>query len=386
VSQDPVSVILFYGDHAASEPERLVSGACAAAARDMVDLALACPLVDRVVVATNSNTFTDDLVGMDRVVVERDPPRSAGETFNFGRTLQSIVERHGIRRPFYFGAGAAPLLSAETFQGLCLRLSQAERTVITNNVWSADFYGFTPPEALRRVPLPADQDNSLPRLLSRPGGGLRADSLEPAVEYFFDIDTPTDVLVLALQSRQKPHVRRFVEMQARDVARIEAVMPVLLDDNKEKALIGRVSTALWGDSRSDMPGPKRLFVEERSMKAFGRDVRGEARTLLGYFYESAGPKAFFDRLAECCDVAFLDTRVLFAHLRLQLSPADRFASDLGDVDAIQDPTARELTRAALESPVPVILGGHNIVSGALWALVQEAWDRADAGLLSANVG
>jgi hypothetical protein len=27
------------------------------------------------------------------------------------------------------------------------------------------------------------------------------------------------------------------------------------------------------------------------------------------------------------------------------------------------------------------MGGHNIVSGALWALTQEAWNRADTGLL-----
>ena len=43
--------------------------------------------------------------------------------------------------------------------------------------------------------------------------------------------------------------------------------------------------------------------------------------------------------------------------------------------------AREFTRAALDAPVPVLLGGHGIVAGSLWALTQAAWDRADAGTL-----
>jgi len=70
------------------------------------------------------------------------------------------------------------------------------------------------------------------------------------------------------------------------------------------------------------------------------------------------------------------------HGRAPLARGDRFASDAGDLDAIGDPDARAFTAAALAAPVPVVLGGRNVVAGGLWALAQAAWDRADAGLLA----
>ena len=373
-----ITVIVFYGDHAASAPERLVSGACAAAARDMVDLALACPLVERVVVATNTASFAAGVDGQERVVVEMDPP---GQRFHFGNALWRVIEEHGIRKPLYFGAGAAPLLRDATLEAICQRLLGSTRTVVTNNRASADFYGFSPPDALKRIPLPENQDNNLPYLLARPGVGLTADVLEPAIENSLDIDTPTDVACLAVQSALKPHLRAFLETQQVDTGRLEAAMPLLLREQTQVTLIGRVNTQLWGARPSDIPGSKRIFAEERMMKSFGRDAPGKAKSLLGDLYQAIGPARFFARLAEYSDVVFFDTRVLFFHLGLDLSPADRFSVDLGDVSGIGDPVAREFTAAALECDVPVILGAHNIVSGGLWALVQEAWDRSDAGLL-----
>jgi hypothetical protein len=165
------------------------------------------------------------------------------------------------------------------------------------------------------------------------------------------------------------------------VARFEAAMPFLVSNKAQLALIGRVNATIWGTSTSDIPAAKRLFVEERGMVAFGRDASGEARTLVGHLYQAVGPTQFFRQLAELSDAVLFDSRVLFAHLGLRLSANDRFASDLGDVTAITDPVAREFTQAAIEAPVPVLLGGHGIVAGSLWALTQAAWDRADAETL-----
>jgi hypothetical protein len=149
-------------------------------------------------------------------------------------------------------------------------------------------------------------------------------------------------------------------------------------------LIGRVDTTIWGAASPDSPGIRRLFVEERTMVAKGRDVRGEVHSALGYLLEAVGPERFFAHLAQLSTAVFFDTRVVFYHLGLQLSENDRFASDLGDVAAIQEPTARAFTAAALACDVPVILGGRNVVAGGLWALTQEAWNRADSGLLVAQ--
>ena len=57
--------------------------------------------------------------------------------------------------------------------------------------------------------------------------------------------------------------------------------------------------------------------------------------------------------------------------------ADRFLSDLGRWQDIRDPFLRGLTRAALEAPIPVLLGGHSLMSGGLMALNEHAWKQRD---------
>jgi hypothetical protein len=96
---------------------------------------------------------------------------------------------------------------------------------------------------------------------------------------------------------------------------------------------------------------------------------------VGVLIERLGPAGFFDLLAEICDVALLDTRVLFAHLRREPSAADRFASDLLRPAEIVDPVVREITAAAAAAPIPVVLGGHSLVSGGLWLLARAIQQR-----------
>ncbi|HEX2184806.1 MAG TPA: hypothetical protein VHN78_04800, partial [Chloroflexota bacterium] len=237
-----VDVIVFAGSFGSSAPERLMAGAQTAVALDLVELALACPLVGRVFVATGVAELAEQLEGTARVVVQRD---ERSKPFHFGRLLLEIVERHQIRHPLYFGAGSAPLLSPLSLYQLCQRLLSAQRTVLANNVLSADFFGFTPPEALRRIDLPGDQDNNVPFLLSRIGG-LQAEALEPSMEVAFNLDTPTDLAILKLQGKAGRHARRFLDQVSLDTRRYEAAMPVLLSRRSEVTLIGRVATQIWG--------------------------------------------------------------------------------------------------------------------------------------------
>ncbi len=380
---DKVDLILFCpGDARAEQPryERLMAQSRVALTLDMVELGLQCDLIDRIIVATASATLARHLAEYDRVYVDLDVP---GKPFHFGERLVEIIERLGVRHPLYFGGSGAPLYSAESLEELCGYLLSAERTVIANNLRSADFFGFTPPEALRRIALPASQDNSIPWLLMRQGG-LDVEPLEPAIENTFDIDTPSDLAILSLFETAKRHVRAVLDEAQLDTARLLAVMPHLVSINAEVTLVGRVATHIWGRSWTDIPGQKRLYVEERGLKATGRAERGEVRSLLGYLVQEVGPKRMFEYLASFSSAIFFDTRPLFYHLGLHLSDNDRYASDVGDVEAIADPSARAITAAALACEKPVILGGRNIVSGGLWALTQEAWNRADAGLIHAQ--
>jgi hypothetical protein len=336
--------------------------------------------VERVVVATNDPAFATSIGTYDRVTVELD---GAGVAFHFGRRLLELIERHELRHPLYFGGAAAPLLAPESLEDLCADLLRAERQVIANNLGSADFFGFTPADALRRIDLPSDQDNSVPRLLTRLAG-LRGNALEPSIESTFDLDTPTDLAVLKLLETAKTHVRHYLDTVNLEGVPLERAMPHLVSFTARLTLIGRVDTGIWGVPAPDVASQPRIFAEERAMKASGREARGEVRTLIGHLLEAVGPQRLFTSLAELSTAVFFDTRVLFHHLHLDLSDNDRFASDLQAVDAIADPTARAFTTAARDCEVPVVLGGRNVVSGGLWALTQEAWNRADTGMLAAH--
>lgn len=118
------------------------------------------------------------------------------------------------------------------------------------------------------------------------------------------------------------------------------------------------------------------------MEADGRAESGGVRSLLGFYIEEGGCERFFGLLAELGDAAIIDTRVLLAHKRIAASRTDRFLSDARQPDGIGDPFLREFTRAATEARIPVLLGGHALVSGGLMALSEFAWEQSEAGLLA----
>ncbi|MEP7357100.1 MAG: hypothetical protein ABI847_07660, partial [Anaerolineales bacterium] len=64
--------------------------------------------------------------------------------------------------------------------------------------------------------------------------------------------------------------------------------------------------------------------------------------------------------------------VALAHAGRWPSAADRYASDLGLPSEIEDGWLRDLTQAALDAPMPVVLGGHGVVAGDLYGLVEIA--------------
>ena len=141
------------------------------------------------------------------------------------------------------------------------------------------------------------------------------------------------------------------------------------DPQGEVLVYGRLSASVWQRLEA-LPCQTRVFAEERGMRASGRQERGGVHAWLGRLYELVGARAFFAALAGACTAALLDTRVLFAHLGLTPSTADRFYSDLLRPEDVAQPAVRELTAAAADAPVPLLLGGHSLVSGGLLALAE----------------
>ncbi|HLF01206.1 MAG TPA: hypothetical protein VI547_04480, partial [Anaerolineales bacterium] len=83
-----------------------------------------------------------------------------------------------------------------------------------------------------------------------------------------------------------------------------------------------------------------------------------------------GEEQFIARLVETSDIVLLDTRVYLAHRHCWPPAEERFASDLGRADKIQDAPLKRLIEAVAAAPIPILLGGHNVVSGGLYALLD----------------
>jgi hypothetical protein len=135
-------------------------------------------------------------------------------------------------------------------------------------------------------------------------------------------------------------------------------------------LIGRVSSAIWQYLESRTRGWTRVLSEERGMAASGRQAAGVARSLVAAHLWRVGPEAFCAELSQMAEAVFFDTRVALAHLNVWPDAADRYASDAGQPELIRDERLRALTRAALAAPIPIVLGGHGVVAGDLYALLE----------------
>ena len=113
------------------------------------------------------------------------------------------------------------------------------------------------------------------------------------------------------------------------------------------------------------------------MQADGREQSGLVRSILGFYADRTGVDGLFEALAALGDAVFLDSRVLLAHAHVDPPRPDRFLSDLGLWEQVEEPYLRDLTRAAGRASVPVVLGGHSLVAGGIMALAQAAWDAQE---------
>ena len=380
MTQDPRPVlVVFLGGMGGSPVEEMVAGALRAAAIDSLDEALGTGAFAGAILATDA---PDLLPGPLPPGVTVDPDRGP---FQFGRRLAGLVEQHRIDSVVYFGAGSVPLFRGPDFAAIASGLGRASRVVISNNFYSGDLIAFQPASALLEIEPPA-ADNALPRLL-RDRAGLESQPLPRNAVTQFNIDSPADLAVLALHGGSGRLLSCHLGSLDLDLAPYRRCLPLLTDPSAEVLVAGRVGSQVWQYLERETACRVRVFSEERGMAAAGRegagvrpDGRPSGRSLLAYHLQAVGLARFFEELATLGDAAFIDTRVLLAHLEIRPSRADRFLSDLGRHSGIEDPFLREFTQAAAAAAIPVLLGGHSLVSGGLMALIEVAWREYDKAL------
>lgn len=360
-----ISVVIFEGGPPLSPVEKELFQVRKAVLLDNINrLFQFSGMLERVVLVTSYEEIFREASLLPGVSVHR-----SAEPFHFGEVLESMVFEYQMEKVLYLGSAVFPLLSEKEIEYMFNRLAGEKNTVWTNNAQSSDIVAFTPGAALSRIPLSA-MDNSLAVDL-RDYGNLDMHLFPPSAGVTFDLDTPSDYLLLGCLKGTGPRTRAALNSSPLDFTAVQKAVEVLDGDYLEAALMGRVGAPLIAHINHNLKLRLRIFSEERGMKALGRLDKGEVVTLLGYFIEEIGLEKFFRYLEEVVRVAFIDTRILFAHFKLNPATEERFLSDLGRWQQIEDPWIREFTRLSVECGIPVILGGHSLVSGGLWALTDE---------------
>ena len=329
-------------------------------------------------------------------VVPLAPEPHAGEPFHWGRWFSHAARRALAAAPGavpdavgYAGAGALALADDVLLDDL---LSPIPGEVVANNRFSTDAFVVAGHpehgnlEHALEVLAACPTDNLATRSLADAGYAVR--DLSSAAWSRFDVDTPLDLALLRLAARAEgarplgPGPARFLEMATLpgggrlEVPRLEALGAVIRDRSAELVLAGRVPAPLLAWLQSETACRVRAYVEERGMRAA---PAATPRSLLAGRLRDSGPAALVEELSTLGDAVVLDTRVLMAALAGSADAAtwppaeERFASDALDAGRIATPWLRELAAAAGGAPVPVLLGGHGLVSDGLRILVAAAW-------------
>lgn len=365
-------LVLFAGGMSGSAVEDLQADALRHCALDTLDEALGTgAFAGAVLVAdeTSARAMRPSLAAEVLLDVQPDT-----QDFHFGRRLAGVVTRHQLRRPVYVGWGM-PLLKGDELAAVAGALESQDLAVVSNNFFSADLIGFVPGEVVKDLELP-DNDRILPRFLVQEAGFINQ-ALPRTIANQFDIDTPIELSILAYAGGAGPHLSAWLAANPVDTGHIEKAA-WLFTDNKAMVLVaGRIGGDTMEYLRSETASQTRVYSEERGMQASGRDVSGEARSLMGFHIQAVGVERFFSELGEMANTAFIDTRPIFAHMGLQPSRPDRFLSDALRPEGISDPWIRDFTAAARDAPIPVVLGGQSLVTSGLQMLAEGAWKRHD---------
>lgn len=363
MSTKPV-LIIFEGGPTTSEPERMLRSLREAIVLEQIEKAHASGAFAGVILCTDGPELARAAraLGAD---VDMDEP---GTSFHYGRRLQGLIRERGLTMVCTMGGGAAPLATVDEFRAIGQLFQQQTNFVAANNVHSADIVAFSPAAAVLSLP-PPPIDNNLAQTLHHEAG-LALISLPRTLGLHYDVDAPSDLLVLATHPDKGPRVAACLAAFDLDLSEVEAAKAALLNPRTDVFILGRIGGPLHSYLDEHARCRVRILSEERGMRALGRDVRGEARSLFGYMLQAVGMRGLIGYLETLCSTAFLDTRVLMAHARKTMSAADRFYSDLKLPENISDPWLRDLTAATLETNLPVLLGGHGLVHGGIWALVD----------------
>ena len=293
---------------------------------------------------------------------------------SFGARLRDAVrtvKHHGV---VVLGSGSTPLATMADRRAFVEAAAADDIRALTNNRYSGDIVAVARAGVLAELPDLAS-DNALPRWLSEVKGYRVGE--RPAWRLRLDIDDPLDLVLLSAARGRHRRDGATATNTGRVEEALAAVAAVAREPSAELVVAGRTSatTIRWLERHT--AARVRALIEERGLRASDPQAsaapsvrRRPPASVLGALLDRDGPDALGATVARLGDAALIDTRVLLAHRlgaddRAWPKAEDRYASDLLLHDRIDDPWLRDLTRAAADALVPIVLGGHTLVGPGL---------------------
>lgn len=278
--------------------------------------------------------------------------------------------------PVCYAGSGMPAMTVDDWAAVLRTIEAGVAT--TNRMFSCDWIG-VPHGRLLTAVRGQRADNRFAQLV-RDQPDITIQSFPRSARSLLDLDTPADLVVLKTAMRAGSLVlgdalqaelvgQRELDEQVRRAIR---VFDTMTRPTKQLFVSGRVSGSDWAQLDRDTSCRVRVLSEERGL----RTRREPVHSLLGALYREAGPDQFVEALSSMGDAMLWDTRPFLAHIGCQATRADRFAADLGFWTDIESRALRELVIALHD--MPVLLGGHSLVSGGLLAAIDAAWTRRES--------
>jgi len=317
-----------------------------------------------------------------------------GEPFHWGRWFteaarSALATANGsVDTIGYASGGALCLLADDALDSL---LSPIPGEVVANNRFSTD--AFVVAGDLERALAALEScetDNAAARRLTDAGFACR--DLGAMAWSRFDVDTTLDLALLRLATHLPEtdiptlngSVRAYLEMArlpgdgTLEVPHLDRIGEVMRDQGAELVVAGRIPVSTWQQLETETACRVRALVEERGMRS-AREPDSHPRSILAALMARSSPAELIGELTRLGDAMVLDTRVLMASVARSSDASEwppeeeRFASDFGDHARIKTPWLRELTEAAAQARIPILFGGHALVSDGVRLIIAAAW-------------
>ena len=360
-----VSLVIATGVQGDSKPERGLNRALEANTLDLLEMAGGIRDFERRILITNSSSLIGTCVSEEPdVLIEK-----SSSNFHFGRSLFEIISKYDIKDLFYIGGGSGPLFRRQDLENIVAFLLRSSGVMLANNFYSADMIGLSPAQKILQLN-PPEKDNSLGWLAR--DAGLEPHEMSRNAKTQLDLDTPVDLLSLRLSSRATGRLREYLDNLDWVHDGLMDILSQFTDHDGRLIIAGRVGGNTWEYLEKNSACQLDLISEGRGSYD-GTGKNGSRSFWLGRAFEELGPDKFLEFLGDKGTGVVLDTRILFDYKGEWPSRKDRFSSDIFDSGAIGVDYLRELTQTARKSSIPIIFGGHSMVSGSLYLLSEAAW-------------